>query len=321
MTPCRLDKEGQKPHPPGVVVERHVMERKHRIDAFGALSLTGFAALLAFNQVVIKLTNDGLQPVFFAGLRSAFGALCIFGWVWLRGLEIDFSRRMLGSGLLIGTLFAAEFLCLFLSLDLTTVTRVSVIFYTMPIWLALAGHFLIAGERLTWVKACGLGLAFSGVVLVIASRQSGVGQASLLGDLLALIAAMSWAGIALCVRLTRLKEVRPEAQLLWQLLVSAPLLLLASLSFGPLLRDPQVIHWAGLAFQVVAIVSAGFLFWLWLLTIYPAASVAAFSFLSPVFGVVFGCALLGEQAGWQVWVALACVVLGLILVNRRPKVA
>jgi drug/metabolite transporter (DMT)-like permease len=57
------------------------------------------------------------------------------------------------------------------------------------------------------------------------------------------------------------------------------------LFFGPFLRDPSLIHWAGLGFQIVAVVSAGFLFWFWLLTIYPASSVAAFAFLSPIFGV------------------------------------
>ena len=46
------------------------MERKTQMDAFGAVALTGFAFLLAFNQVVIKVTNGGFQPVFSAGVRS-----------------------------------------------------------------------------------------------------------------------------------------------------------------------------------------------------------------------------------------------------------
>ncbi|AHM05482.1 Drug/metabolite exporter family protein [Roseibacterium elongatum DSM 19469] len=294
------------------------MPQKSQIDAFGAVSLTGFALLLAFNQVVIKVTNEGLQPIFFAGLRSALAALCIYGWMRLRNLTVSLAPGTTGPGLLIGTLFAVEFLCLFVALDYTTVTRVSVIFYTMPIWLALAGHVLIAGERLTRVKSVGLALAFAGVVIAILGRGDGGGQGALLGDLLALVAAMSWAGIALCARATRLSTVRPEMQLLWQLTVSAPLLLLAAPLFGPLLRDPDAIHWAGLAFQVVVIVSAGFLFWLWLLSIYPAASVAAFSFLSPVFGVGLGWALLDERVGWEIGVALGLVVAGLILVNRPP---
>jgi len=48
---------------------RSRMERKDRVDTFGAVSLIAFSALLAFNQVVIAVVNEGLQPVFFAGVR------------------------------------------------------------------------------------------------------------------------------------------------------------------------------------------------------------------------------------------------------------
>jgi drug/metabolite transporter (DMT)-like permease len=294
------------------------MQRKSSIDAFGAVSLTAFALLLAFNQVVIKVTNEGLQPVFFAALRSVGGAALIYAWIRWRRIPITVPRDTLPAGLLIGAVFAFEFVCLFLALDYTTVIRTSVIFYTMPIWLALAAHVLIPGESLTPAKSAGLALAFAGVLIAILSRGQGGGAGSLVGDVFALGAALGWAGIALIVRTTRLKAVRPEVQLLWQLAVSAPILFVASAFFGPALRDPELVHWAGLGFQVVAIVSAGFLFWLWLLTIYPASSVAAFAFLSPVFGVGLGWLLLDEPIGPDIVAALVLVCAGLILVNRPP---
>ncbi|MEL6736463.1 MAG: EamA/RhaT family transporter, partial [Pseudomonadota bacterium] len=46
------------------------MERKERIDAFGAFWLVTFSGLLGLNQVLVKIMNTGLQPVFQAGLRS-----------------------------------------------------------------------------------------------------------------------------------------------------------------------------------------------------------------------------------------------------------
>ena len=293
--------------------------QKSQIDAFGAISLTGFALLLAFNQVVIKVVNDGLQPMFFAGLRSVGGALLIFAWMWARGLSTRIAPGTWKPGLMIGAVFAIEFICLFWALDLTSVTRTSVIFYTMPMWLALAAHFLIPGDRLTMQKSAGLVLAFVGVVIALTMRGEGAGETSILGDALALIAAIMWAAIALCARATSLREVRPEMQLLWQLSVSAPLLSLAALFFGPLLREPTFIHWAGLGFQIVLIVSAGFLFWLWLLSIYPASSVAAFSFLSPIFGVGLGWLLLDEAVGPGILIALVLVCAGLILINRPPR--
>ena len=293
------------------------MQRKDRIDAFGAVSLTAFSLLLAFNQVVIKLVNEGLQPVFLAGLRSLGAAAILMAVMALRGAPARFRREMLAPGLAIGVCFAFEFVCLFLALDLTTVTRTSVIFYSMPVWMALGAHFLLPGERMTRAKALGLTLAFAGVVVAILYRGGG-GEASLAGDLLALGAAFGWAGIALIARGTRLREARPDMQLVWQLAVSAPLLLLAAPWFGPFLRDWQPAMWWGIGFQL-GLASFGFLFWLWLLTLYPASGVAAFAFLAPCFGVLLGWGLLGEAIGWPILAALALVAGGLWAMNRPGR--
>ena len=290
------------------------MNRRDHIDPAGAAALIAFALLLAFNQVVVKVVNEGLQPVFFAGLRSAGAALVVWVFIRLRGRRLDWRRSSVVPGLMIGTLFAAEFICLFMALDLTTVTRTSILFYSMPVWLSLAAHFLLPGERIGPRKALGLALAFGGVAWAIAHRGGG-GQASLAGDLLALAGAIGWAAVALTVRLTALREVRAEMANFWQVLVSAPILLAVSPLFGPLIRDLQPIHLWGLGFQIVAVAGLGFLFWLWLLSIYPASGVASFSFLSPIFGIFLGWALLGESLGPGTLAAGVLVAVGLLLIN------
>ena len=108
-------------------------------------------------------------------------------------------------------------------------------------------------------------------------------------------------------------------QLFWQVLVSGPVLIVASLFFGDLIRDLQPIHIAGLIFQIVVVVTAGFVFWLWLLSIYPASGVASFSFLSPVLAVFLGWLLLGEEVGSSLIVALVLVAIGIVLINRPSK--
>ncbi|MGR3483876.1 MAG: DMT family transporter [Paracoccaceae bacterium] len=294
------------------------MQPRAQIDAFGAVALTAFSLLLAFNQVVIAVTNEGFQPVFFAGLRSVGAAVCVALWMRLRGIAFDWRHAPL-AGVLCGTLFAMQFLLLFLALDLTTVARTSVVFYTMPVWMALGAHLLLPGERIGGLKALGLALAVAGVALALLTGDQSGG--SILGDVLGLMGAMCWAAIALTIRAGRLKGMAPEGQLLWQLLISGPLLLALSPLFGPLIRDLGPIHWAGLAFQILVVVSAGFVFWLWLLSIYPASGVASFAFLSPVFGVGLGWALMGDQVGPRLIAALALVAVGLVLVNRPQRPA
>ncbi|MEO1640833.1 MAG: DMT family transporter [Pseudomonadota bacterium] len=293
------------------------MEKKTQIDLFGAVALTGFSFLLAFNQVVIKVTNGGLQPVFFAGLRSAGAIFCIWLFLRWRRIPLRFEKGTRAAGFAIGTVFAFEFLCLFVALDLTAVSRASVIFYSMPVWLAIMAHFIMPGDKITPVKAVGLVLAMGGVAVAILTRGDNAG--SLWGDLAALGAAVGWAVTAMIAKASSLSRVRPEIQLLWQVGVSAPILLIAALFFGPLIRDLAPIHIAGLAFQIVVVVSAGFIFWLWLLSLYPASGVASFSFLSPVLTVLLGWLMLGEEIGPSLIAALILVAAGLMLINRPVR--
>jgi drug/metabolite transporter (DMT)-like permease len=272
------------------------MERKTNMDAFGAVALTAFALHLAFNQVVIKVTAGGFSPVFAAGLRSAGAVIVLLLWMYLRGVSLRIPRVAVPWAIASGLLFAFEFMCLFNALDLTTVSRSSVIFYSMPLWLALA---------------------FSGVVVALAER--GGGAVSWTGDFLALCAAMSWAGIVLLVRVTPLADVPPEQQLISQVAISAPVLLVAAPLSGPMLREVEVIHIAGMAFQIIGVASLGFLAWFWLMKKYPANSVASFSFISPVASVLLGWLLLDEQIAPSIWLALVLVAAGITLINRKPR--
>lgn len=295
------------------------MEEKRNLDGAGIVLLVGTAMIMGTNQAVIKVVNDGLQPVFAAGLRSAGGSLLVLGWMLMRGQRPDFRPGTIRAGLLIGTLFALEFLFLFLALDLTTVIRTSVIFYSMPVWLAVSAHFLLPGERLTRLKALGLALAFAGVVWAIVDRGGVVGKASLIGDLFALGAALAWMGLVLVARMSNLRAVSSNMQILWQVLVSTPLLLGASLFFGPWVRDFQPVHLFWVGYQMVIVVAVGILTWFWLLNRYKAAPVASFSFLSPVIGVAAGWLLLGEPLTASLVVKLALVAVGIVMINRPAR--
>jgi len=293
------------------------MERKLHIDGFGAVALVLFALNLGFNQVVIKVSTGGFNPVFLAGLRSLGAVFLLLIWMRLRDVSLSLPRSALMGGLAAGAFFTLEFVCLFLALDLTTVSRASILLYSMPVWLGIAAHLWLPGERLSRARLLGMGLAMGGVALALS--DGGAEGASWLGDLLALLAALCWAGIALCVRITPLSKVPPAQQLMMQLIISAPVLLLLAPLFGPLLREVEPVHLAGLAYQIIAVASFGFLAWFWLLTVYPAASVASFSFLSPVFAVLLGWLILSEKIGLTVWLALLLVAAGIYLINRKPR--
>ncbi|NKB64214.1 MAG: EamA family transporter [Gammaproteobacteria bacterium] len=105
-------------------------------------------------------------------------------------------------------------------------------------------------------------------------------------------------------------------QLLYQLAVSAIVLLSVAPFFGELVRELNSTIIFLFSIQVLFVVCVGFLTWFWVLSIYPASNMASFSFLAPVFGVIFGWLILNETLEKTILISLLLVSIGVILVNR-----
>lgn len=297
----------------------HRMERKDRIDAFGAGALITFSLLMGLNQVLIKLVNAGFSPVFQVGLRSACALVPVVLFaLWMRR-KLTIRDGSLGPGIVCGLLFSGEFLLLFSALDYTAVSRASVLFYTMPVWVALGAHALIPGERLTWLRILGLVFAVTGVAVALLDDAPPMTEHALIGDIMCLVGAMCWGGIALLLRTSRLSRAAPEMQLVYQLTISALILLPIAPLFGPVIREltPQIL--LIFSFQFTVIVAFGFLSWFWIMRFYPASDVAAFSFLAPLFGVLASWLILGEAITPHIIGALILVGTGITMINWKPK--
>ena len=100
------------------------------LDTFGVAGLCFFSLISGYNQVVMKVVNDGLQPVFCAGLRSLFAAFLILLWLFLTNKKIKVEKSLLPAIIFYGIIFGAEFMFLYIALDLTSVIRVTIMFYT-----------------------------------------------------------------------------------------------------------------------------------------------------------------------------------------------
>jgi drug/metabolite transporter (DMT)-like permease len=295
------------------------MERKDRIDAFGAVVLVTFSFLMGINQVMVKLVNAGFAPVFQAGLRSACALVPVLLFAVLTRKRLSITDGSLGPGIVCGLLFSAEFLLLFTAFEYTAVSRASVLFYTMPVWVAVAAHFLFPGEHLTPRRVLGLALAVAGVALALMDKPAALTEGSLIGDVMCIAGAMFWAGIALVARATRLSNSEPEMQLIYQLAVSAPVLLLVAPLFGDVIREVTPTIIGIFTFQFLVIVAFGFVIWFWMLRIYPASDMTSFGFLAPLFGVLGGWLILDEEITPSIIAALILVGTGIVLVSWRPK--
>jgi drug/metabolite transporter (DMT)-like permease len=274
-------------------------------------------AIWGLGQIAIKVGNGGISPLWQAGLRSVGAALLLSAWMLHKRIPLRPAPGMAGWGVVIGVAFAVEFVCLYIGLSLTTAARGTVLLYTAPFVVALGAHFLL-DDRLTASRTAGLVLAFAGVVVALGDRAAGVAQGDWRGDLLCLAAGVMWAATTLILKATPLRAERAERTLLDQLVVSAVLLLAVSLAAGePGVYAGTPLVWAAFIYQVVAVASFSYLGWFVMVQRHSPASVSAFTFLTPLFGVGFAVLFLGEVPTLSLLAAAALIAAGIWLVNRR----
>jgi drug/metabolite transporter (DMT)-like permease len=290
---------------------------RQALDSAAALILLLVCAAWGLNQVAVKVTNAGISPVLQVGLRSVGSAILVLIWSRARGVPLAARDGTLGYGLAAGLLFTVEFVLIYVGLTLTTASRGVIFLYTAPFVVAVGAHHFVPGDRLTRLKLVGLLAAFGGLVIAFAEGLRLPSHRELPGDLLCLAAAVLWGATTVLIKASPLVRVRAEKTLLYQLGVSALTLPVASLLLGePGVFRPTPLVLSALAYQTVVVAFASYVTWFWLITRYPASSLAAFSFLTPVFGVMFGGLLLGEPITPALVASVALLAAGIYLVNR-----
>ncbi|HKX06092.1 MAG TPA: DMT family transporter, partial [Methylomirabilota bacterium] len=256
--------------------------------------------------------------LFGAGLRSLVAALLLWLWCGLRGERL-FLRDGTGRyGLLLGAMFAAEFIFIYGGLAFTTASRSVIFLYSAPFFVALGAHWLIPGERLTASKVAGLVIAFVGLCLAFADGLYLPSRRELIGDGLELLGGLVWGGSTVVIKMRSDPPVTPQRTLFYQLTISTVLLIAVALALGEAgLTHPTVPVLGALAYQAVIVAFVSYLIWFWLLQRYPASGLASFSFWTPLFGVLAGWLVLGDRLSGNLGSAAMLVAVGIYLVNRR----
>jgi drug/metabolite transporter (DMT)-like permease len=289
-----------------------------RLDAFAISLMLMLTLSWGFNQVAIKLANDGFQPLFQGGIRSLAGGFLVWLWCRYRGIALFDRDGTLMAGLLAGALFAAEFALVYIGFDLTSASRGILFLNTMPFFTAIGAHFFL-DEKLTPIRFAGLVAAFGGVYLVFSDKLGLSSPGSVCGDLFCLVAGFLWAATTVVIKGSALRFAPAEKTLLYQLAMSAVTLLPLSLMVGPLLRSPDMVSIGALTFQTAYVVAITYVLWFWLIRHYPASSLTSFTFLSPVFGVILSGLILGDPMSFRLIAALVLIAAGILLVNRPVR--
>jgi drug/metabolite transporter (DMT)-like permease len=293
--------------------------RKTHLDALAISLLLGCCLFWGLQQVLIKATIAELPPMFQASLRLWGATALLWLWCLARGVPLLSKDGSLTVGLLAGGLFAAEFACIYLGLQATTASRLTVFLYTSPFWVAVLVPLWVKSEKLRGLQWLGLLCAFAGVAFALREGLVGGGVISVRGDILALAAGMLWGVTTVVIRASRLSKISAEKLLFYQLAVSAATFPLVSLALGEAWVwrfSPFAI--TSLLVQTVVGAFASYLAWMWMLGRYPATKISVFVFLTPLFALLFGALWLKEAVTPGLLAALGAVALGIVLVNRKP---
>lgn len=298
------------------------MKQHDRLDLFAVVTMIAVTATWGFQQVVVKVTNEAISPVVQNSLRCGGALILLLIWCRLRGIRLFERDGTLRAGLIVGFLFASEFVFVYWALVYADVSRSILFLYLAPFIVSVGAHFLLPNERMGVAQVAGLLSAFGGLVLAIRDSLSLPSGTAFIGDIMMLIAAILWASTTLAIKKTSLAKVHPAKTLAYQLAVTA-LFLPAALLAGEsgITRFDGVVA-AALAYQTVVVAFISFLVWFALVRTYPASTLSAFSFLSPLFAMLSGAYFLNEKVSPLLWIALALVACGIWLVNRpRAKPA
>ena len=273
------------------------------------------AIIWALNFSVVKVSLQEIDSLSFNALRYILAAGLLAYTARARGYSLKVDREdfwpLVGIALVGNVLYQLFFI---IGVDYTYSANAAVILGTIPVWVALLSH-LFTDEKLTRYKSIGIGLAFTGIVLIVTGSKAGISIASktFLGDVIILCAAISWGVYTILAK--RFLKKYPSTQFTGVMSIVGMVFLL-------IIGLPNLLHvnwpgislkgWGGIFYSGLLSIGLAYLIWNNSVSKIGAVRTAAYQNLVPVLGLVFGVVLLQEALTLQQYSGSALVIVGII---------
>jgi drug/metabolite transporter (DMT)-like permease len=292
------------------------------LDLKAIISILILTLLWGFNFSTIKYVNQGISPVFASTLRSVIASICGVIYCIRKKEKLFHTDIRLFHGFIVGLLFGLEFACIYFGMLYTDAARSVLFVYLSPFVVAVGAHFFLRGDRLTLLKIVGLILAFTGIFIVFGGRPRTAKATMLIGDLLEITAAILWGATTLYIKRFMADKVHPIHTFLYQLFFSIPILFIVSLILEPQwIYQIEISITVFLLYQSFIVAFISYFIWFKLIHEYSVSRLSAFTFFTPIFGVLFGILFLNEELTVSLMMGLPMVSLGIFFVNWRRKAA
>ncbi|WP_028870070.1 DMT family transporter [Psychromonas arctica] len=299
------------------------MNSYKKIDSKATMIITLICFVWGVQQVLLKMVSSDMSPVLQISLRSGIAALLLIIVMFWRKDKL-ISKETWKPGVVAGLLFALEFFLVGEGLRYTTVSHMVIFLYSAPIFVALILHFKIVSERLNRLQWIGIGSAFSGIALSFLWKSE-VADAKVIndmlwGDVLAVLAALSWAVTTVLVRTSNLSNAPATQTLLYQLMIGFIVILIAAIMTNQTHFTLTTSTVSNLIFQGVIVSFGSLLLWFWLLRNYATSELGVFTFMTPMFGICLGVLVLNEPLELSFIFGAILVIFGIFLVNNHQLI-
>ncbi len=295
-------------------------ESRDYLDLKAIIAILILTLLWGMNYAAIKFSNQGVSPVFASALRSLIASICGAIYCLRKGERLFHTDIRLFHGGIVGLLFGLEFACIYFGMLYTDSARSVVFVYLSPFVVAVGAHFFLRGDRLTVLKTLGLVIAFMGIFSVFYGKPKTAKPNMILGDILEIIAGILWGATTLYIKRFMAEKVEPIHTFLYQLFFSIPILFAVSLILEPTwVYQINTSIVASLFYQSVIVAFISYFVWFKLIHQYSVSRLSAFTFFTPIFGVLSGIFFLSEEFTFSLMVGLPMVSVGIFLVNWKKK--
>jgi O-acetylserine/cysteine efflux transporter len=273
-------------------------------------------AVWGSNFVVIKVALTHLPPLLFATLR--FSLVFLPAAFFLERPAVSW-RNLAAYGVMIG---AGQFGLLYIAMGGFISPGLASLVVQVQVFFTVGLAMWFTGERVKSFQIIALVLSAAGLGIIVANRG---GDVTPVGLLLVLGGALSWAIGNQISKTSGTTDML--SYVVWASIFAVPPLVVLSLvlegwpAIEAGVAHADLLTWSAVLYQSVGNTMFGYASWGWLLARHPAATIAPFALLVPVFGMGLSTLLLGEPLqSWKL-LAAALVLFGLALNVAWPRAA
>ena len=270
--------------------------------------------LWGFNFSAIKLGADQVDPILLTAMRFAFAVFPAIFFIKRPNVDV---RYLLAYGTTFG---AGVWGMMVWSINLGVSAGMAGLLMNMSLVFALLLGYFVLKEFISWNKKTGAVMATFGLIICLALTD---GSVPLIAIPLTLIAAFSWSLMALIVKRSETTQI--FAFSVWGMLFAPiPLVILAYVFHGaeaftalPSQMNGEV--WFSVLFQAYPTTLLGYWVWNKLTMKYPLSTMASFTLLTPIFGLMGSVIFYEEEVSLIKVLAYVFVLGGLLVSQWKPK--